>query len=236
MANAKNNLEDEFAAIARKAAEQIEPEENRGALEGGEFQDVIQQFVGGLRKLEYLDADARLANHNRSLIHIYVWPKLRPAERSVFLTLWEQKTKGKHVVSVLGASEVVLKNHKKLTEYLKDLLNEEVTRDSLREMRSRYEGPADGMLRCRSLGYLTSSDRAVVIPRADFERLALARGGEPLAIHVEEWKGGPYDAGTIYKYLTSSGHVLDIAAGGVAVEDHTLLVRGTKHVAERRAA
>ena len=163
-------------------------------------------------------------------------PRYHLTENGVLLILWSNKINEKPAISVPGERQVVFTDPAGLDAYLERLMAEDSVADWLSELKARYEGDADGILRCRSLHSLTTDDAAVVVPQASFLKLATAPAGATIDLLVDAGRSQVYAPDRAYKLLTSSGHVLDVASIEQKEDMGVILVTGKKSSAVKRAA
>lgn len=230
-----SNLENKFAILARKAVEE-QPSKAEPDLPAAGFADVVREFVDGLGQLDFLDCHLRKNDADSSLWHVRVAPRYRLSENNILLSLCATKINGKDVVAVLGEREIVFADPAGLNSYLVSFLDRDNVRDWLSELKARYEGDADGILRCRSLYNLTADDAVSVVPQASFLDLAKAPPGAAITIRVDVGRSQVYAPDRTYKFLTSSGHVLEIASIAPTDDKGVVLVTGKKSSAMKRAA
>ncbi len=231
-----SNLENKFAILARKAVEE-QPSKAEPNLPAAGFADVVREFVDGLGELDFLDCHLRKSDDDSRLWYVRVAPRYHLVENSILLTLCATKINGKDVVAVLGEREIVFADPAGLNSYLVSFLGRDNVRDRLSELKARYEeGDTDGILRCRSLYNLTADDAVSVVPRASFLDLAKAPPGAAIALRIDVGRSQVYAPDQTYKFLTSSGHVLEISSIAPTDDKGVVLVTGKKSSAMKRAA
>ena len=230
-----SDLADKFAALAQKAA-LGQNARSEVKLPEGEFGRVIDAFVTGLGKLDFLDCRASQSDADPELIHVTIAPRHHLTENGVLLTLWSNKINGKDAVSVIGDKQLVFTEPAGLEAHLEQLMGEDSVADWLSELKARYEGDTDGILRLRSLYNLTTDDAAAVVPHTSFLELAKAPQGEAITLRLDGGRSQVYGPDLKYKFLTSSGHVLEIASIAPSDDQGVVLVTGKKSSAVKRAA
>lgn len=224
-----------FAASARQAL--LEPAPPPAPLPGGVFAEVITDFVETIKE-EYPFLDAKIRDNivDPNLFRITVWPKFRPTESFSLLTLWATKVDDKDAMSVVGSREVVFSSPEALADHLNKFFAQENFREMVRSIKERYEGDADGMLRSQYLERMVPGDLALILPHDEFLRLAETTTEQEITVRARLFRPERYDPSITYRYLTSSGHVIDLTPGTIRMEKGVVVVTGRKQIARALAA
>lgn len=230
-----SDLRKRFAASARKALLDTAPAP--APLPGGAFAEVITDFVEAIKE-EYPFLDAKIRDNivDPNLFRITVWPKFRSTESVSILTLWATKVDGKDAMSVLGSREVVFSSPEALADHLERLFAQEDFREMFKDIKDRYDGDADGMLRSRYLDRMVAGDLALILPHDQFLLLAEATTDQDFTVRARLFQPERYNPNIAYQYLTSSGYVIEIIPGGITVEKDAVVVTGKKQIARALAA
>lgn len=179
----------------------------RPAIPRSGFEEKLRDFVDAIKEgIPDLDGAVRRSDLSAYLWNVVLWPKFRPDQPAIMLTLSQQSGRG-----IVHASEQhSFDTPNELWTYLVQFSNLPAFQTSLLELRERNREPAPGLLRTESMKDVKPDD-VVLEVAPDTVRAIHDRASDTFSVElVTPPPMGVFTSALEYRFLTVAGFAVAV--------------------------